>query len=75
MIHSIVQEIVQNLVHKSMIIRTKTQPLNKRVRLEGKFVSKNVINLSRRNLTPPEISLSSEGLKFVSSASKIDWVI
>ena len=32
------------------------------VRLEGKFVSKNVINLSRRNLSTPEISLLSKGL-------------
>ena len=42
------------------------------VRLEGKFVSKNVINLSRRNLTASEISLLSKGLKFVPTANKID---
>ena len=40
--------------------------------LEGKFVSKNVINLSRRSLSTPEISLLSKGLKFASSANKID---
>ena len=34
-------------------------------RLEGKFVSKNVINLSQRQLTKSEISLLSKGLKFV----------
>ena len=44
----------------------------KELRLEGKFVSKNVFNLSRRNLSPPEISLLSKGLKFVPSANKID---
>ena len=44
----------------------------KGLRLEGKFVSKNVFNLSRRNLSPPEISLLSKGLKFVPSANKID---
>ena len=43
--------------------------------LEGKFVSKNVFNLPRRNLSPPEISLLSKGLKFVSSANKIDRAI
>ena len=43
----------------------------KELRLEGKFVSKNVFNLSRRNLSPPEISLLSKGLKFVPSANKI----
>ena len=42
------------------------------VRLEGKFVSKNVINLSRRNLSASEISLLSKGLKFVPTANKID---
>ena len=36
----------------------------KELRLEGKFVSKNVFNLSRRNLSPSEISLL--------SANKID---
>ena len=41
-------------------------------RLEGKFVSKNDINLSRRNLSSAEISLLSKGLKFVPTANKID---
>ena len=44
----------------------------KELRLEGKFVSKNVFNLSRRILSPPVISLLSKGLKFVPSANKID---
>ena len=44
----------------------------KGLKLEGKFVCKNFINLSRRNLSPPEISLLSKGLKFVPSANKID---
>ena len=42
----------------------------KGLRLEGKFVGKNVFNLSRR-LPPPKISLLSKGLKFVPSANKI----
>ena len=41
-------------------------------RLEGKFVSINVINLSRRNLSEAEISLLSRALKFVPIANKID---
>ena len=41
------------------------------VRLEGKFLSKNVINLSRRNLSALEILLLSKGLKFVPTANKI----
>ena len=41
-------------------------------RLESKFVNKNVINVSRRNLSSAEISLLSKGLKFVSTANKID---
>ena len=40
-------------------------------KLEGKFVSKKVINLSRRNLSSAEISLLSEGPKFVLTANKI----
>ena len=41
-------------------------------RLEGKFVSSNVINLSSRNPSEAEISLFSKGLKFVPTANKID---
>ena len=41
-------------------------------RLECKFVSSNVINLSRRNLSEAEISLLSKGLKFVPTGNKID---
>ena len=41
-------------------------------RSESKFVSKNVINLSRRNLSSAEISLLSKGLKCFPSAIKID---
>ena len=44
------------------------------VRLEGKFVNKNAINLSRRNLYALEVSLLSKGLKFVPIAKKIDRV-
>ena len=40
---------------------------NKGSRLEGKFVSKNVSNLSKINLSPPEIYLLSKGLKLVPS--------
>ena len=40
--------------------------------LEGKFVSSNVINLSRRNLSEAKISLLSKDLKFVPTANKID---
>ena len=45
---------------------------HKGLRLEGKFVNKYVFNLSRRNLSPHEISLLSKDLKFVPSANKID---
>ena len=41
-------------------------------RLEGKFVSKNVIKISRRNLSSAEISLLLKGLKFVPTANEID---
>ena len=40
--------------------------------MEGKFVSKNVINLSQRQLTKSEISLLSKGRKFVAKPSRID---
>ena len=50
---------------------SNTASLNK-ARLEGKSVSKNIINLSRRNLSRSEISLLSKGLKFVPSANKIN---
>ena len=41
-------------------------------RLEGKFVSSNIINLSRRNLSEAEISLLSKGRKFLATVNKID---
>ena len=41
-------------------------------RLEGKFISINVINLSQRQLTKSEISLLSKGLKFVPTPNRID---
>ena len=41
-------------------------------RLEDKFVSKNFVNLSRRNLSLAEMSLLSKGLKFAPPANKID---
>ena len=44
----------------------------KRERLEGKFVSSNVINLSIRNLSEAEISLLYKSLKFVPTVNKID---
>ena len=41
-------------------------------RLEGKFVSKNVIIVSRRNFSSTEISLLTKGLKFVPTANKFN---
>ena len=41
-------------------------------RLEGKFVSENVINLSKRVLSKAEISVLSKGLKFCPTAKEID---
>ena len=43
---------------------SNTASLNK-TRLEGKFVSKEVINLSKKNRSPSEVSLLSKDLKFV----------
>ena len=41
-------------------------------RLKGNFVSKNVLNLSKRNLHDAEISLLSKGLNFVPTCNNID---
>ena len=41
-------------------------------RLKGEFVSKNVINLSKRNLSENEISLLSKGLNFIPTCNKVD---
>ena len=41
-------------------------------RLNGKFISKNVINLSQRQQTKSEISLLSKELKFVPTPDRID---
>ena len=41
-------------------------------RIKGKFVSENVVSLSKRKLTNAEISLLSKGLKFVSTSNRIN---
>ena len=40
--------------------------------IKGKFVSKNVVNLSRWKFTKVEISLLSEGLEFVPNSNHIN---
>ena len=40
-------------------------------RLKGNFVSRNVVNLSKRNLNDAEISLLSKGLNFVRTCNNI----
>ena len=49
---------------KHDIVTINNKATYKGERLEGKFVSSNVINLSRRNLPEAEISLLSKALKF-----------
>ena len=41
-------------------------------RIKGTFVSKNVVNLSKRKLTKAEVSLLSKGLKFVPTSNHIN---
>ena len=41
-------------------------------RFKGKFVSKNVVNLSGRNLSQSEISLLSKGLKFIPTPKSVN---
>ena len=41
-------------------------------RLKGNFVSKNIVNLSKRNLNNAEISLLSKGLNFVPAWNNTD---
>ena len=45
---------------------------NKKERMEGKFVSKNVLNLSNRVLTESEIRVLDKGLNFVPTPEKLD---
>ena len=40
--------------------------------IKGKFVSKNVVNLSKRKLAKAKISLLSKGLKFVPTSNHIN---
>ena len=40
--------------------------------IKGKFVSKNVINLSKWNLTADEISLLSKGPDFIPTYNEVD---
>ena len=41
-------------------------------RLKGKFVSKNVIDFSKRNLSENEISLLTKGFNFIPTCNKVD---
>ena len=41
-------------------------------RLKGKFVCKNIVNLSKRKLSKSEISLLSKGLKFIPASNTIN---
>ena len=43
-------------------------------RSQGNFVSKDVVNLSRRKLADPEICLFSKGLNFFPTTNTIDKV-
>ena len=45
---------------------------NKKERMEGKFVSKNVLNLSNRVLTESEIKILDKGLNFIPTPEKFD---
>ena len=60
-----------------MILRLRRKTVDNKAKLknntlEGKFVSKNVTNLSQRQLKKSEILLLSEGLKFVPTPNRID---
>ena len=41
-------------------------------RLKGKFVCKNVVNLSKRKVSESEISFLSKGLNFIPTCNKVD---
>ena len=60
----LVIEIAQEIDHNSAKLKDN--------RPEGKFVSKNVINLSQRQLTKSETSRISKGLKFVPTPCRVD---
>ena len=63
-------EDLYNCEKESNVLKGNSIALQIGVRLEGKFVSKNVINLSRRNLSTSEISLLSKVLKILPTAIK-----
>ena len=71
MIQSIGQKISESCKQLEKHQDINTASLNK-ARLGGKFVCKNVINLSRRSLSSSEISLLSKGLKYIPSVNKIE---
>ena len=56
-----------SLVNRLNVKDNAAKMLNNR--LHGNFVSKNVVNLSRRSLTVSEISLLSKGLNFVPTSN------
>ena len=60
------------ILKKNMTDNINNVATYKGERLEGKFVSSNIINLSRRNLSEAEISLLSKGQKFLPTVNKID---
>ena len=71
-IHALLHITSYKLIYIPNVLKENNIASQIGVTLEGKFVSKNVINLSRRNLSASKISSLSEGLKFVPTANKIE---
>ena len=62
----------QNIESSSESEETHNSCILREGRYEGKFVSPNVVNLSKRNLSDAEISLLSKGLKFVPTPTSLN---
>ena len=59
-------------INSDLLDQDKTIAEDKEGRLEGVFISDNILNLSKRELNKAEISLLSKGLKFVPTPRFVD---
>ena len=67
-----IRDVNTNFLDNRLNVKDKAAKMLNNNRLQVNFASKNIVNLSRQNLTDSEISLLSKGLNFVPTSNTID---
>ena len=67
-----IRDVNTNFLDNRLNVKDNAVKMLNSNRLQVNFASKNIVNLSRQNLTDSEISLLSKGLNFVPTSFTID---